>query len=105
MLTYAIEALERSREREAARGTVLSHIAAGVDRAWARVFKSSRVGANQFLFGGIPVKVYSVYWLYWYKSTNTASLARCLVYLLDWYKGTDTDAEGAAPGDARAHRC
>jgi hypothetical protein len=50
---------------------------------------------------------YSVYLLYWYKSTNTdASDALCLeglaasmrysVYLLYWYKGANTAAEGAA---------
>jgi hypothetical protein len=52
---------------------------------------------------------YSIYWLYWYKSTSTdaegAALASSLnVILLDWYsiywlywhKSTNTDAEGAA---------
>jgi hypothetical protein len=50
---------------------------------------------------GLRVKIarYSVYLLYWYKSTKTD--VRYSVYLLYWYKSTKTDAQDAA----RIARC
>ena len=54
---------------------------------------------------------YSIYLLYWYKSTNTDTEAgsqagrrhaRYSVYVLYWYKSTNTDTEGASLGVAAA---
>ena len=82
-------------EEERLRGTQFTCFAgAKVPPLPFTCFTGTKVQILRQHVGGGAASRYSVYLLYWYKSTNSDA-RRSAIYLLYWYKSTNSDAEGA----------